>query len=130
MNAQQQLELPSHEYLARLARENPKAFEALRSKVIESFIDSAPVRLEPRLRGLQFRVDCERRLSSSALGATVKVFGLMWDSFQQLNGHWQDLAQSKNECLNPTGAVPARESLPSRSAVVLEFRPRPQPEQE
>ena len=74
MNASLPVELPSHEVLSRLARDDPHAYEALRKQLIDSFIDSAPEKVQSRLRGTQFRVDCVRRLSHSALGSTIKVY--------------------------------------------------------
>ena len=117
MSARQLVNLPSHDTLARLARDDPQAYEALRCQVIESFIDSAPTRMQPRLRGIQFRVDCLRRQSRSALGVTVKVYTLMWESFLQLNHEWQDLTRMKDDGVNRPILPP-----PSVSAQIIEFR--------
>ena len=121
MNRQQTPGLPNHEVLAQLARDDPNAYEALRREVIEGFIDSAPERLKPRLSGIQFHVDGLRRLSrSSALGSTVKIYGLMWESFERLNQVWQDFR------LDPAqqGSTPATKCVPKQSAQVLHIRPR------
>jgi hypothetical protein len=121
-NADRLRELPSHEVLARLARDDPQAYETLRSEVIEGFIDSAPQRLRPRLSGIQFRVDGLRRLSrASALGATVKIYALMWESFERLNHAWQDLRTgSVADC-----STPAMRYAPIRRARILPLSLRP-----
>lgn len=121
----QPLQLPSHEVLAHLAQEDPQAFELLRCELVESFIASAPSRLEPRLRGIQFRVDHVRRLSRSALGSTVEVYQLMWASFLSLNGVWQEVVHLKERCVEacPSSSTPS--PLPVKSARILEFKPRP-----
>jgi hypothetical protein len=123
MNVHTPVELPSHDVLSRLARDDPEAYEALRREVIDSFIENAPARLKPRLYGIQFRVDCVRRLSRSALGSTVRVYELMWESFHRLNGNWQQLVQLKEggfDALASTlTAAPA-----SGGARILAFRPR------
>lgn len=119
-----ELELPSHEVLSQLVRDDPQAYEALRRDLIESFIDSAPARLKTRLRGVQFRVDCKRRLSRSALGSTVSVYKLMWQSFLCLNREWQDLVGIKEGFENLHGATPAAGCLPKQSARIIEFLPR------
>lgn len=118
------VDLPSHEVLAQLALDNPQAFEALRRDVLDRFIEHAPTRLEARLRGLQFRVDCQRRLSHSALGATVRVYQLMWESFLDLNDGWQTLVKEVDSRLNPHSVEPPAPAAPNESARILEFRPR------
>jgi len=70
---QQPLELPTHEFLSQLMRDDPLAYESFRRELIESLIDSAPARSKQRLRGIQFRVDSLRRLSGTALGSTLRI---------------------------------------------------------
>ena len=114
--------LPDPEALAQLARENPQAFEALRSELIEDCISSAPELFQTRLRGIQFRVDCVRRLAHSPLGALIKIQSMMWESFLQMDQELQHFAQQ------PT--VPRRVSIkrlegnhqPEQSAVIIEFQ--------
>lgn len=107
MSERQSVEIPCYEILAQLARDDPAAYEKWRCEVIEHFIESTPVHLQRRLRGIQFRVECIRRGSRSALGATVKIYSLMWNSFIVLNDEWQALVQSSAD---------GGESLPSRRA--------------
>lgn len=126
MSARQPLELPSHEVLSQLARDDPAAYEALRREMIDGFIDSAPPAIKPRLRGIQFRVDSVRRLSRSALGATVKIYGLMWESFLRLNHGWQDFIHMKNQSASMRRSMLTPQYLPNGGARVIEFR-RPPP---
>lgn len=123
MGAQQPVELPSHEVLSQLAREDPQAYEALRLALIQGFIDSVPAGMKPRLRGIQFRVDCVRQLSRSALGSTVRVYKLMWESFLRLNESWHEAVQLPPSHAEPHTARPG-------GARILEFRPRPPHERE
>jgi hypothetical protein len=123
----QPLDLPSHDALAQLARNDPEAYEALRRKVVDGFIDSAPARLKSRLCGIQFRVDGLRRLShASALGATLRIYALMWKSFQHLNEVWQDFAplEDEDEHADRRGSRPARKYSAKREAHILAFKPR------
>jgi len=124
MTGRQAIELPSHEDLSQLARADPVAYEALRREVIESFIASAPERIKPRLTGLQFRVDSVRRLSRSPLGATVKVYALMWDSFLCLSHNWQDFVRTKEDFLAGRGSKEATGFVQKGSAQILAFPPR------
>lgn len=65
---------------ARLAREDPDAFEAARQAEIEAFIGQAPQRLKARLQGLQWRLDAVRRQSGTPLAACLRMYSMMWDS--------------------------------------------------
>ena len=68
---------------AMLARTDPDEFELRRCAVIESLISSSGhVR---RLRGLQWRIDLERKRARTPLEACVRLSSLMWDSFMDLN---------------------------------------------
>ena len=125
MSASQRMDLPSHEVLSQLAREDPQAYEAWRRATIDGFIASAPARIKPRLQGIQFRVESLRRLSRSPLGSTVKVYELMWKSFLSLNHNWQELARAKAECINPHDSPLSTQYIANESAKVLEFRQRP-----
>jgi aryl carrier-like protein len=97
----------------------------LRRELIENFIGAAPERLKDRLNGIQCQVDSVRHLSrGSALGATVRIYQLMWQSFRRLNHNWQDLVQMRDDyehrqCTRLSAPYPA-----TSSARVLEFRPR------
>lgn len=124
-NARLPLVVPSHEDLSRLARDDPPAFEELRRKLIDNLIDNAAEMTKPRLRGIQFQVDCLRRLSRSALGSTVRIYELMWKSFLELNYSCQDFAHLEYRL--SAGKYPALangEARKADSARVIEFRPQ------
>jgi len=101
---------PDHAELSQLAREDPVAFEALRQSLVSQVIDNAPERLRSRLAGLQFRLDDIHRRSKNPLAATVKVYQMMWASFQRLDSELKTVRE------------PVSHNGPS--ARVLEFRPR------
>ena len=110
MNQNSPIELPSHAFLSQLAHDDPVAYEALRANLISALMEQAPDSNKIRLRGLQFRIDCIRSLSKTALGSTVKVYAMMWQSFRRMN---QELNQFKRVDL----CQPTR-----RSARIIEFR--------
>jgi hypothetical protein len=114
MSERLSLELPSHNFLAQLARDDPPAYEALRCELIEGLVDSAPEGIKPRLRGLQFRIDGIRRLSPSPFSAAGKIFSLMWESFLRLDEELSYVRGSRRE----------KKKVPGTDARIIEFRPR------
>lgn len=126
MSTHRPTQLPSHEVLSKLARDDPEGFEALRSSLIENCIDGAPERIRHRLRQLQFRVDGIRRRSGSALGATVKIHALMWESFLEMNEQLQCFSRSRQgPQRSPLPAATRAPILrPAKDANVIELQPR------
>lgn len=96
-----------------IAKTDPETFEAMRIEVINTFIDSAPLASQPRLRGLQWQIDCLRAKSSNPLSACIKISKMMWESLQQMGDVTQNLANKNQAC-------PA--STPTE-ATILSFRP-------
>lgn len=115
------LELPTFEALSQLAQDDPNAYETMRRELIEDFIDGAPDTMKQRLKGLQFRIDCERRLSRSALGATVRIYELMWKNYLSLNHEWQSLVQMGTSTDSLHGATQRPVRLPNTTARILSF---------
>jgi Protein of unknown function (DUF3135) len=65
---------------ASLATTDPQAFEARREKVIARFIAGATPHTQTRLRGLQWRIDMDRRRASNPLASCMQIFNRMWTS--------------------------------------------------
>jgi len=66
---------------ARLAKANPRAFEARRRALINDYLRQFSDAEQRRLRGLQFRIDMERLRARSPMAACVRLSSMMWDSF-------------------------------------------------
>lgn len=85
----QNLPLPSesldYDALAKLAQDDPVAYEAFRQQMIERLITAVPNREQARLRGLQFQIDQRRHLAHTPLGATVSLYDMMWRAFLDMN---------------------------------------------
>jgi hypothetical protein len=108
---------------ARLARAEPETFERRRSELIEEIIGDAPVHLQQRLRGLQFRVEMERRRSRTPYAACLRLSRLMWEAFlgdEGLRDRLVGLARGISEPQSPESPASAE------TCVVLPFRPRPE----
>ena len=74
-----------------LAETDPEVFELRRQQAIEAVIVAAPRNRQHRLRGLQWRVDMERRKHKESLRSCQKVFGMMWKSVYGDQGLMQAL---------------------------------------
>ena len=76
--------MPDFDELAMLAKQDPQKFEALREKLCNELIDSAPEPQRRRLRGLQFQVDMERRKAATPMAACIRISEMMHTSFDEL----------------------------------------------
>ncbi len=79
-----------------LAKRDPEELERLRAQQINQLIESAPEHLKARLKGLQFQIDCKRRLHKSPLGSCIEISRMMMDSLLSLSETLQRL--DANEC--------------------------------
>lgn len=77
--------LPSHDQLSAIAQSDPAQLEKLRKILIEEVIESAPEETRRRLRGLQFQIDCCRKLHTNPMGACVEISRMMYESLSKLN---------------------------------------------
>ena len=99
--------------LVELAANDPEAFEAYRTQQIEATINAASPDNQRRLRGLQFQVDAQRSMHKNAMGSCVKVYQMMQESLNDLNGLLQDYAHGRS-----VSAEPVQEPMPAK---VLSF---------
>lgn len=85
-----------------LATQDPQAFEARRHELIEDLIRSAPPHRQPRLRGLQWRLDMVRKRSRTPLAACIRMSEMMWESLLGEGGlrdSLESLAQARPQRL-------------------------------
>lgn len=101
----------------RLAQQQPEEFQKRREAMIEAAIAKAPEHLEPRLRGLQWKIDRVRETSANPLAACVRISRMMWDSIYSENG----LLRAMERLTMPAYQAPVRTVCPT-----VEFR-RPTP---
>lgn len=79
-----QHDLPSFDTLLKMAQDDPEALERLRVEMCEQVILDAPESHRRKLRGLQFRIDMERRKAKSPMAACINISGMMHESFERL----------------------------------------------
>jgi hypothetical protein len=104
---------------ARLAKDDPESFEATRRAAIEGLIQSFPDESRERMRRLQWRIDQERRLAKSPMGACVRLSRMMWRQLLGEGGLRDRLAGLADD-LRP-GDGPVTTATPPRNARVLTF---------
>jgi len=88
------------EYWKKLAKDNPELFERKRRDALEAVINSAPCRIQQRLRGLQWRVDMERQRAKNPLNSCLRIYNMMWESVYAKGG----LLDSMDSLLSPADA--------------------------
>lgn len=108
--------LPNFDKLKDMAHNNPMKLERLRIEMVEKLIHEAPEQYRRRLRGLQFRIDMERRKAKSPMAACITISGMMHDSFDKLRMALNEAAG------NTIISEPAVVSGSSNPAKVLPFR--------
>jgi len=78
--------LPAFEVLVDMARNDPEGLETLRRSLTNAVIATASTdAAKRRLKGLQFRVDLERRRASTPLLATIRISEMMCRSLAELH---------------------------------------------
>ncbi|OUS00246.1 hypothetical protein A9Q81_10780 [Gammaproteobacteria bacterium 42_54_T18] len=96
------INLLDFEELLRLAQSDPDKLEQLRIQWCEQIIHEAPSEYRRKLRGLQFRIDMERRKAKNPMAACISLSGMMHDSFDRLRYALNDATDSTgtNSLLN------------------------------
>ncbi len=85
-NTQENIRTLDFELWSDLAQKDSDSFESMRLAAIEVFIESAPEPRKQRLRRLQWRIDQERRLSHSPMGACIRISRMMWETLMGKEG--------------------------------------------
>lgn len=87
------MELPDFDTLKHWALVEPERLDALLHQQIDTLIEQVGPDRQRRLRGLQFRIDCQRRLAKNNLDSCIRIANMMHESFyvmrNQIN-HLQD----------------------------------------
>lgn len=101
---------------AALARSDPEAFELRRKELIEQFIAAAPAHLQARLRGLQWRIDIERKRYKHPLKSCIALHAMMWEAMYGEGGLLEALNRLREPLADgtPPPAPPSGRVLPFR----------------
>lgn len=106
---------------ARLAKDDPESFEATRRAAIEGLIQSFPDESRERMRRLQWRIDQERRMAKSPMGACIRLSRMMWRQLLGEGGLRDRLAGLAGEL--HSGNASAEASAPRNARVLTFVRP-------
>ena len=79
-----------------LAKADPEEFERRRLQAIEETILAMPKTKQQRIRGLQWRIDQERKLCKSPIAACIKLSSMMWDTVVGEHGLLQSVKCLEN----------------------------------
>ena len=108
-------QLPAFDVLVEMARNDPDGLETLRRSLTDAVIEAARTEhTRNRLKGLQFRVDMERKRAATALGATIRISEMMCRSLA-------DLHRSMVTPYPGSTTGPDADELEQESATVLGF---------
>lgn len=106
-------DFPDFDRLVKLAKEDPEALERFRLEQVENLIEQAPEAYQPRLRGLQFQIDAQRRIhKDSPMGSCMKISQMMHESFAELRT-WLNAITGANDPLR--GQMDAFQEEPKES---------------
>ena len=75
------MELPDFDTLKELAASEPSRLDAILEQQIEQLMARANPDQRRRLRGLQFKIDGQRRLAKNNLDSCIRIANMMRDSF-------------------------------------------------
>lgn len=99
----------------RLAKEDPDAYENMRTKMIQEIIDNTSPEVKRRMQGLQWQIDQIRSTSHNPMASCLRISQMMWDSVLGDDGlldHMQQLSNPEARKLN----------RPRESATVIKIR--------
>lgn len=97
---------PSFDDLLHWAKHDPKRLDRYQKEKSQEIIDNAPKHIQRRLRGLQFQIDCQRKLHRSAIGRCIQISKMMHDSLDEMvqivNGQKKDPSTPATVLMLPT----------------------------
>lgn len=78
------MDLPDFDTLKRLAETEPERLDELLHQQVEALLEGASPERQRSLRGLQFRIDCQRRLAKNPMDSCLRISNMMHDSFYNM----------------------------------------------
>ena len=104
------MELPDFDTLKHWALADPKRLDALLHQQIDALIAQVGPEQQRRLRGLQFRIDCQRRLAKNNMDSCIRIANMMHESVnamrRQFNHLQDDSLSDQDDGSTPNNVIP------------------------
>ena len=94
------MEMPDFDTLKHWALAEPERLDALLHQQIEALIAQVGPDQQRRLRGLQFRIDCQRRLARNNLDSCIRIANMMHESVHAMRRHIVHLHRAGSHFVN------------------------------
>jgi len=104
---------------AKLAKEDPDAFENKRQQMIQDVINKSSPKIKRRMQGLQWQIDQVRATSTNPMASCLKISQMMWDTTIGENGLVDHLNQLSDP--NCSRELP---NQPRHSATIMDLKER------
>lgn len=88
------MELPDFDTLKHWALDEPERLDELLHQQIDALIEQVGPDRQRRLRGLQFRIDCQRRLAKNNLDSCIRIANMMHESFYAMRSQINHLQET------------------------------------
>ena len=105
---------------AKLAKENPDAFENKRQQMIQDVIDTSSPKIRCRMQGLQWQIDQIRATSTNPMASCLKISQMMWDKTIGEDGlvdHLQQLTDASHNRDTSSNQI-------KQSAMIIDLKDR------
>ena len=103
------MDLPDFDTLKRMAQTEPERLDELLHQQVEALLEGASPERQRSLRGLQFRIDCQRRLAKNPMDSCLRISNMMHDSFYNMRCALNMWLQKQNAGRNPSSRGNNRE---------------------
>lgn len=90
-------EFPDVDTLMEIAKNDPDKLDRIKQAAVDDLIQSADPQHQQRLRGLQWQVDVELKMSKNPLDGCIRISELMHEKLWELRAALQDQAQGDFE---------------------------------
>ena len=104
---------------AKLAKDDPDAFEEKRKKMIQEVINNVSPEIRKRVQGLQWQIDQVRSSSPNPMASCLKISQMMWDRVLDEGGLLDHMDQLNQPDINKL-------QKPRESATVINLEDRKQ----
>jgi hypothetical protein len=100
---------------ARLAKDDPEAYEDMRREMVQEILDNTSPEIKRRMQGLQWQIDQVRSTSANPMASCLKISQMMWDRVLGEDGLLENLQRLNNPDIDKL-------NRPKESATIIELK--------